>query len=108
MEWSITLKQDIHGKTVPVHFEHIAPHDSNFQPIHLDGSFAGWTAPTVNHHLRAMRSPRVTTPTPPPLSREPSLPLPHFVVFAFVREARFPSPRSYFSFMAHRAEYGTG
>ncbi|GBO17395.1 hypothetical protein AVEN_181654-1 [Araneus ventricosus] len=37
-----------------------------------------------------------------------SLPFPHFVVFALVREARSPYPRSYFSFMAQGAEFKTG
>ncbi|GBO02025.1 hypothetical protein AVEN_36294-1 [Araneus ventricosus] len=85
MEWSITFKRDIHGKTVPVHFEHVAPHDSSFQPIHLDGSFAGWTAPTVNHHLRALRSPTFTAPPP-------------FYCFCFCERGSLPFPTIVFQF----------
>ncbi|GBL80972.1 hypothetical protein AVEN_83065-1 [Araneus ventricosus] len=62
-------------------------------------------------HNQSLRSPTTTVPNPPsalktghpfPLSR---LPLLHFVVFAFVREPRSPSQRSYFSFMTQRTKW---
>ncbi|GBM22023.1 hypothetical protein AVEN_242693-1 [Araneus ventricosus] len=88
------LKLDIHGETVPGYLERLASHHSNFQPIHLGGSFM--EAPCKPHN-RSLQSSRTTvlTPTPafkmgsPPLfPKRASLPLSHFVVFAFVREHR--------------------
>ncbi|GBL85896.1 hypothetical protein AVEN_63212-1 [Araneus ventricosus] len=72
----VIFKLDIQRKAVPRHLKGFAKASSNFKPIHLGGSFTGRTAPT-----------QTIIPTPPR------------VAFAFVREARSPSRRSYFSFL---------
>ncbi|GBO39368.1 hypothetical protein AVEN_69893-1 [Araneus ventricosus] len=82
-------KLEIHGKTVPVHLERIAPHRSNFQPIHLGGHSGRLHANHTTGHFD-------------PLGLL-CLPL---LRFSFLLECLAP-PRSYFSFMIHRAEWKT-
>ncbi|GBL62259.1 hypothetical protein AVEN_79431-1 [Araneus ventricosus] len=85
----------LYEESAPIHMDRFGPDGSNFQPIHL------------SPHYWLLRSP----PPPPPALKNWSLaPLRfphsptvlHFVVFAFVREPRSPSPGSYFSFMTQR------
>ncbi|GBO32317.1 hypothetical protein AVEN_70319-1 [Araneus ventricosus] len=97
-----TVKLDIHEETAPSHLERFAPDRSNFQPIHLGGSFTEAPARTTDHC-----DPRLQNGTPNPL-RLPYNPLSHglrFVAFAFVKEPRSPSWGSYFSFMTQRSKW---
>ncbi|GBM41252.1 hypothetical protein AVEN_157704-1 [Araneus ventricosus] len=83
------------------------PYRSNFQSIHLGGSFT--EAPCK----RSLRSHRATAPTPPAFNTYPlpfDYPFPtrlHFVVFAFVRQLRRPFPGSHFSFMTQHSKWKT-
>ncbi|GBN35705.1 hypothetical protein AVEN_163923-1 [Araneus ventricosus] len=100
-----------------VHLERITSHRSNFQPIHLGGSF---TEAPCKRHNRSLQLPRVTVRTSPPAFKTgplpprflegASLPLPHFVVFAFKKEACSPLPVVVFQFYgpARRMENRTG
>ncbi|GBM82073.1 hypothetical protein AVEN_70342-1 [Araneus ventricosus] len=94
------LKLDINDGSAAVHLESNAPHRSSFQLIHLGGLFmeADWS----------LQSPGVTMPTDPPAFK--TGPLPHFVVFAFVREPRYPFPTVEFQFYGppRRVENRTG
>ncbi|GBO03662.1 hypothetical protein AVEN_25443-1 [Araneus ventricosus] len=108
---------DIHGGSVPVHLERIAPHRTNFQPIHLGGSFI--EAPLKRHAIHhfnplglmclTLLSLSIQDPRPA-FPRELHSPVLLFVVFAFVREARFPLPTIVFMFYGptHRLENKTG
>ncbi|GBM63020.1 hypothetical protein AVEN_143450-1 [Araneus ventricosus] len=64
MESSIgeSVKQEIHDKTVPRKWGGSTPHHSNFQPIHLYGSFTEVPCEPLN---RPFRSPRTSAPIPP-------------------------------------------
>ncbi|GBL88763.1 hypothetical protein AVEN_158897-1 [Araneus ventricosus] len=101
------VKLDIHDQTSRLKWRDSTPHHSNFQPIHLGGSFT--QAPCKSHYL-SLRSPRGTAPTPPlAFKREPppcfpekaSLSLPHGSIFGgshFFESFAHPPPWSHFRF----------
>ncbi|GBM43462.1 hypothetical protein AVEN_9427-1 [Araneus ventricosus] len=62
------IKLGIHSEITPRKWHGSTPHRSNFQPIHLGGSFR--EDPCKPHH-RSLRSPRATTPIPPFSKRDP-------------------------------------
>ncbi|GBM53613.1 hypothetical protein AVEN_35201-1 [Araneus ventricosus] len=85
------LKLDIHKPSATNHLERLAPHRSNFQPIHLGGSF---TEAPSKPHKRSLQSPRATVPTPLPAFKSgPLAPLsqdsftPPFCCFRFCERA---------------------
>ncbi|GBM38463.1 hypothetical protein AVEN_120822-1 [Araneus ventricosus] len=85
------------------------PHQSDFQPIHLDGSST--QAPCK----RSLLFPRAVTPTPQPAfkrdtsccSDPPSSTGLHFVLLTSVRDTRSPSPRSHFNFITQNSKWIT-
>ncbi|GBM39163.1 hypothetical protein AVEN_208342-1 [Araneus ventricosus] len=108
------IKIDIHGKAVPHHLEGFAEDGSSFKLIHLGGSFTGRTATTANPSPMGTLIPSCLLFSP--LSKR--IPQPYFskltpthtpsrVAFAFVRETRSPSLKSYFSFMTECAKWKT-
>ncbi|GBO14272.1 hypothetical protein AVEN_191454-1 [Araneus ventricosus] len=71
----------IHKRSAPQHLERLAPHCSNFQPIHPGGSFMETPCKPHNWSLQSLRA---TVPTPTP---------------AFKRELHSPSPNLWFSLL---------
>ncbi|GBL67032.1 hypothetical protein AVEN_77075-1 [Araneus ventricosus] len=57
--YGFNLKPDIQERFAPHHSERFAPYRSNFQPIHLGGSFM--EAPCKRHN-RPLQSPRTEVP----------------------------------------------
>ncbi|GBL80554.1 hypothetical protein AVEN_225248-1 [Araneus ventricosus] len=57
----------LNERSVPIHLEQIAPHHSNFQPIHVGGPFL--EAPYKPHN-RSLRSPRLLCLPLLPLSKQ--------------------------------------
>ncbi|GBM23421.1 hypothetical protein AVEN_138656-1 [Araneus ventricosus] len=97
----VRLNLDIQDRTVPHHLERLAPDRSSFQSIHLGGPFMDTTG---HFNLAGL----LCLPLLPLSKRDPahhcrakaSLRLLHFVVFAFVKEHRFPLPAIVFQFYA--------
>ncbi|GBM63151.1 hypothetical protein AVEN_266803-1 [Araneus ventricosus] len=93
--------EEIHESSVSHHLERIAPDRSRFQSISLGGSLI--EAPCKRHNRR-LQSPRSIAPTLPPDFKKghpalrASLPLPNFLVSAFVREPHYPFPMIVFQF----------
>ncbi|GBL95562.1 hypothetical protein AVEN_54158-1 [Araneus ventricosus] len=96
------IKLGIHEGGVPVHLLRTSPHRSNFQPIHLGNSFMEASGKPYDLSLRSPRAIALTSPPTFKTRPRPRFPekasLPHFVVFAFVREVRSPLPTIVFQF----------
>ncbi|GBM74529.1 hypothetical protein AVEN_126580-1 [Araneus ventricosus] len=100
-EGTISYLLDIRERSAPIHLDHFAKDCSNFQFIHLGRSFTkSPTRTTGRCDCRLLLLP------PSKEDACPALP-PLRVVFTFVREARSPSRRLYFSFTTECAKWKT-
>ncbi|GBO23583.1 hypothetical protein AVEN_45578-1 [Araneus ventricosus] len=91
---------DISGQTFPHHLERVSPDSFIFSPSHLGGSSI--EAP-YKRHSQPLQSLKATL-----FLERATLPLRHFVVFAFGREARCSLPTIVFQFYGLECRMGNG
>ncbi|GBM26756.1 hypothetical protein AVEN_175907-1 [Araneus ventricosus] len=114
---TISEKLDIHGQITPRKWRDNTPHHSNFQPIHLDGSFTEAPCkPLYWSHLSpyeycAYSSSVSKQDFPPFFPKRASLPLPYgfmFCGFRLYERASLPLPHGRSSgSMAHDSKWIT-